>query len=450
MTTFADLHDAYSAGSSTPVTVAERFLAAKPVDGPIGAFREVHADDVMAQARASAQRFASGSPLGPMDGVIVGIKDFLAVDGYQSLGGTRDMAMHGVGDATLVARLRAAGAVIGGKTHTTELGLSPVGTNSSQPTPRNPHSLDRVTGGSSSGTGAAVSAGLITAGVGSDGGGSIRIPAALCGVFGIKPTFGLVPTTGAMPVGWFSIEHEGPLARCAADLATMLSVMADMPLSVDDRPLRYGVDWSWWGQPDPEVDGACRSVTAELRATSVTVDGVELAPVAGYVTALSELTAGIWDVLQDRPQTFSAEIRTAVAQAPSISGADYVRAQQARRLMADGFERVFADVDVLLVPTVATTAPPRPSDADLAAGILDSDLIEAMTAYTFPANLCGLPAASVPIGVTPAGGPAGGLPMGLQIVGPYGGDATVLSACAALEAAGLAARPHPRSGHVTL
>jgi aspartyl-tRNA(Asn)/glutamyl-tRNA(Gln) amidotransferase subunit A len=450
MTTLADLRAAYRSGAATPVEVAEAFLAADPVAGDVGAFRAVHADDVLDQARAAAARHAAGSPIGPLDGALVGIKDFFAVDGYDSRGGTRDLRAHGHGDATVVARLRAAGAVIAGKTHTTELGLSPTGASSAQPTPRNPHALDRLPGGSSSGTGAAVGAGLITAGVGSDGGGSVRIPAALCGVYGLKPSWGVVPSTGGMPIGWWSLDHVGPIARSAEDLAAMTSVMADRPFAIDERPLRYGVDWTWWGQPDPAVDVACRAVAAELSPTSVTVEAIELAPVAGYVTALSELTAGIWDVLRDRPTAFSADIRAAVAQAPSISGADYVRAQQVRQRLADAFDEVFAAVDVLLVPTTRCPAPPRPDDAELAGGVLDADLIEAMTAYTFPANLCGLPAASAPVGVTPSGRGPSGLPIGLQVIGPRGGDAVVLSAVAALQRAGLAALPHPAASHATL
>ncbi|WP_370324509.1 amidase [Euzebya sp.] len=455
MTTLADLQDAFAAGRATPIGVAETFLAADPVDGPLAAFRAVHADDVIDQARAATERHAAGNAIGPLDGVLVAVKDAVAVAGYRTLAGTRELAYHdpardGAVEATLVRRLRDAGAVIAGKTHTTELGLSPTGTSGAQPTPRNPHDLSRLTGGSSSGTGAAVAAGLTTVGVGSDGGGSIRIPAAVCGVFGIKPSWGVVPGDGTAPVGWWSLDHLGPLARCADDLATVLGVLADRRYDVVDRPLRYGVDWAWWGQPDPAVDAPCRAAAAELSPTPVTIPGIELARTAGYATALSELTAGIWETLRDRPEAFSADIRTAVAQAANISGADYLRAQQVRQLLADGLDRAFDDVDVLLVPTVALPAPPRPSDADLAEGVLDTDLIDAMTAYTFPANLCGLPAASVPVGVTPGTGPGSGLPIGLQVVGRRGDDATVLAACAALERAGLAVRPRPRSEHATL
>ncbi|MEE8602360.1 amidase [Euzebya tangerina] len=451
MTTVADLHRAYRDGVTTPTAVAERFLAADPVVGTLASFRAVDADDVMAQAAASTTRWGDGAPVGPLDGVLVGIKDFFAVRGYRTFGGTRALSVHGEAEATLVTRLRAAGAIIAGKTHTTELGLSPTGTNTAQPTPRNPHDLTRLPGGSSSGTGAAVAAGLVTAGVGSDGGGSIRIPAATCGVFGHKPSWDLVPTDGSMHVGWFSLDHVGPLARSTADLVTMVEVLADTRLPVSDAPLRWGVDWSWWGTPDPAVDGPCRAVAAELRPTEVALDRVDLAPVAGYVTAISELVAGMWEVLDEQPDALSPDVVTAMAQAPNITGADYVRAQQVRAALADSFAAVFADVDVLVVPTVAVPAPARPTDQELSAGVLDSDLIAAMTAYTFPANLCGLPAASVPVGVTQGSGSwPRGLPVGLQVIGPRGGDAMVLSACAALERAGLAVRPHPVAEHATL
>lgn len=442
MSTVGELTGAYADGSVTPDEVAEAFLAANPTGAPWHAFREVDADDVRLQAKESTARVERGQPLGPLEGVLVGVKDFVAVRGYRSHAGTADLTDHGDVDATLVSRLRAAGAIIAGKNRCTELGLSPTGLNTATVTPVNPHAAGHLTGGSSSGTGGALAAGLVSLGVGGDGGGSIRIPSALSGVFGLKPSWNLVPTDGEMSVGWWSIEHLGPMARCTADLVTMLSVMSDAPVAVDDRPLRYGVDWGWWGQPDPEVDAACRAVVAELDPTSLTIPHVELAPSAGYVTALSEVTAGVWDIWQETPERFSDETRAALGLHGLISGADYVRAQQARQLMADTFAAAFRTVDVLLVPSTATAAPPRPPEAEMRSGVVDLDQVDAMTAYTFPGNLCGLPAASVPVGTT-----RDGRPVGLQIVGPRGGDAVVLSACAALEAAGLAAAPVPSGFH---
>ncbi|WP_341250980.1 amidase [Euzebya pacifica] len=436
MTTAADLRAGYAAALTTPTAVAEAFLAARPTERPWQAFRSVDAEDVRAQARASTERLAAGTPAGPLEGVPVGVKDFVAVDGYRSHAGTRDLVAHGDVDALLVRRLRDAGAIIVGKLHCTELGLSPTGISGAQPTPVNPHSPTHLTGGSSSGTGAAVGAGLIPLGVGSDGGGSIRIPAALCGVFGIKPSWDLVPTDGEMSVGWWSVEHIGPLARCTEDLTTMLSVMADVPLAISEEPLRFGVDWSWWGRPDAEVDAACRAVVAELSAADISIPYVDLAMSAGYATALAEVVAGVWDVWQDTPDRFSTDVRATLGMSAHVTGADYVRAQQVRRVLAESFEAAFETVDVIVVPTTATAAPPRPSDAELDAGVVDLDMLDAMIAYTFPANLCGLPAASVPVGQT-----LDGRPIGLQLIGRRGADATVLSACAALERAGLAAAP---------
>lgn len=438
MSTIGTLTAAYRDGTTSPVDVVEAILAANPTAAPWHAFRAVDAADVRAQATDSASRLANRSPRGPLEGIPVGIKDFVAVKGYESFAGTRDLRAHGEVDALLVSRLRDAGAIILGKTHTTELGLSPTGINASQATPVNPHVPDRLPGGSSSGTGAAVAAGLTPAGVGSDGGGSIRIPSALCGLFGIKPSWGLVPAEGVMSVGWWSVDHLGPLARCAEDLATMLSVMADAALDLPTEPLRFGVDWSWWGQPDPAIDAACRAVVAELEPTSVTVDHVGLSWDAGSVTILCELVAGMYDVWQDEPERLGDDVKAQFTFHPNITGVDYVRAQQARQLLAESFERVFATLDVLVVPTTAILAPPRPSEEELQQGLVDRDLIEGLTAYTFAANLCGLPAASVPVGTTPEG-----LPIGLQLVGRRGADATVLAACSALERAELAAAPTP-------
>ena len=442
MTTVGDLTRAYAAHDATPLSVAEAFLAADPTGAPWHSFRAVDADDVLAQANDSTARLEAGAPRGPLEGVPVGVKDFVAVAGYRSHAGTRDLTAHGDVDALLVQRLRDAGALIVGKTHTTELGLDPTGLNPVRGTPVNPHSPSHLTGGSSSGTGAAVGAGLVPIGVGSDGGGSIRIPAACNGVFGIKPTYDLVPTDGEMSVGWWSIEHIGPLARTTQDLTTMLSVMAAADLTGPDRPLRFGVCQDWWGQPDPQVDAACRAVAAELDTTEVALPHIGLAPITGYVTALSELAAGVWDVWQDSPDRLGLGIRAALAQVPSVSGADYVRAQQVRRLLAEDMAAAFDVVDILVVPTTLTTAPPRPSAAVLEGGMVDVDAIDAMTAYTFPANLCGLPAASVPIGTDGAG-----LPIGLQLVGAHGADATVLAACQLLESAGLAAAVTPLNPH---
>lgn len=444
MRSISAVRAAYEAGTTTPAEVVDRLLEASPTAGRWRAFRAVDVDDVRRQADASATRLAEGRAAGPLEGIPVAVKDMYAVRGHRTHSGTRDLVHHGDEDALLVTRLRDAGAIIVGKAHCTELGLAPTGLNTVFGAPVNPAAPDRIPGGSSSGSGVAVSAGLTPLAIGSDGGGSIRIPAACTGVFGIKPTFGRVPTTGGAPIGWWSLDHAGPLATSAQDLATGLAVLTGADVDMVGDPVTYGVDWAWWGQPDPSLDGICRAIAAELDPEHVTVDHIGLASVAGKVTALSELAAGVWDAWQDRPDRFSADLQVALSGHEAVSGADYVRAQQVRRALADAFEEVFRRVDVLVVPTTATPPPLLPSAQDQAGGVVDIDMIDAMTAYTFPANLCGLPAASVPVGTTPAGAP-----VGLQLIGRHGDDATVLRAAASLEHAGLASSVIPRD-HVDL
>ena len=431
---------AYARGRTDPSAVAARFLDAPPVGGPIDAFASVDAEDVRAQAAASAHRIAQGDPTGPLEGVLVGVKDLVGIHGYVTRLGTSFLVHHPADDAAVVRRLRGAGAVIAGSTRMTELGLSPVGVSGSGPMPRNPHDWTRPAGGSSSGSAAAVAAGLVPLAVGSDGGGSLRIPPALCGVYGLKPSFGLVGSDGVLGPGWWTLDVVGPIARCPADLALGLAVMSGVPLpdmGGGDR-LRVGVDWGWWAIPDSPVDQVCREAVAGLALRRVTIAHLDLVRPAFYATAFVEAAAAVHDLLRDDPRPFSPDVRAQLQAAQAVTGVEYVRAQQVRTLLAESFAAVFADVDVLVTPTTACAAPAVPVEA-WTGGLLDEGLVRKLTAYTLPANLVGLPAATVPVGVT-----AEGLPVGLQLVGARGRDADVLRLAAHLENQGIAACPEPR------
>lgn len=437
------LHAAYEEGGS-PIDVAARFLAADPVGGGVDAFVAVDADAVEQQAAAVADRLARGGARRALEGVLVGVKDHIGVDGLPCRSGTTFLEGPRQDDV-MVRRLREAGAIIAGKTRMTELGVSPVGVNLSGGTPRNPHALDRATGGSSSGSTAAVAAGLVQLAIGSDGGGSVRIPPALCGVFGFKPTFRAVPASADAILGWWSTVHFGPIARTADDLATMFAVMADRPVAPDDPgDVRFGVDWGWWGQPDVSVDGACRPVTTELHVDSVTVEGAELSRAAGFATIVSEVATGVFEHLRDHPERFAPDLRAALSSALEVRAIDYLRAQQVRTRLDAAFARVFDRVDLLLLPTVPLTAP-LVDDTMRANGLLDIALVGRLVEYTMAANLCGLPAASVPVGTAPDG-----LPVGLQVIGPRGADDLVLSTVRRLARAGLAVRPVPATIHDAL
>ena len=440
----AALHAAFASGAVTPAVVADRFLAAGPVGGAVDAFVSVVAAQVQAQAAEATERLrVAGRGEGPLAGVLVGVKDVFGVEGHVTRGGTRVFGDRPDRDAEVVRRLRRAGAVIAGKTRMTELGLSPFGPNPSGGTPRNPHDAARVTGGSSSGSAAAVAAGLVPLAIGTDGGGSCRFPAAFCGVFGFKPSFGAVPDDDALATGWWSLASTGPIARTAQDLATGFAVLADRPpvdLTAADGA-RVGLDEAWWGDPAPDVDARCRDAASSLAPKPVEIDpgALALARPAEYVTVGAEVAAALHDVLRDAPQRLGPDVQALLQSAQELTAVEYVRAQQARRLLADVLATAFDDVDLLVTPTTALTAPALPAVADRT-GVVDARLLEAVTAYALPANLCGLPAATVPVGVD-----RDGLPVGLQVLGPPGADELVLAACARLEREAGAAAPPPRT-----
>ncbi|HWH31439.1 MAG TPA: amidase [Egibacteraceae bacterium] len=432
--------EAYASGECTPVEVAERFLAAQPVGGDVDAFVSVDPDALLAEAAASARRLRDGAPSGPLEGVLVGVKDFFAVRGHVTRGGTSFLAGDAQPEAELVTRLRRAGAIIAGKNRTTELGLSPIGVNPSGGSPRNPHDRERPCGGSSSGGAAAVASGMVPLAVGTDGGGSLRIPPAVCGVLGLKPTFDRVPMGGELNVGWWSVDVAGPIARTSADLAEAYAILADVAvpdLSAGLDGVVVGVDWDWWGAPDRAIDQACRPIAEGLAAKPVTLAHMDLVRVAEYVTIGAEVAAALYDDLRDHPERFGDDVQAVLGAALEIPAVDYLRAQQARTLIDRAFGAVFAEVDVIVSPTVASTVPRLP-DAVWRDGLLDEPLLRRLTAYTFPANLVGLPAVTVPVGTD-----ADGMPIGLQIMAARGREDLVLRAAAALERDGACAVPRP-------
>jgi aspartyl-tRNA(Asn)/glutamyl-tRNA(Gln) amidotransferase subunit A len=433
----AALHVAYASGDTNPVEVAEAFLAAQPVGGPLDAFVSVDGEDVRRQARDAAARLAADGVTRPLDGVLVGIKDFIHVAGYLTRGGTAALVEEPAEDAAVVARLRDAGAIVAGKTRTTELGLSPIGFNAAGGSPRNPFDPRRPAGGSSSGSGAAVGGRLVPLALGTDGGGSVRIPAAVCGVFGLKTTFGRVQVGGHLDCGWWSLDTTGPLALTAMDLATCYAVMADVaPVDLGPLPAppRVGVDWRWWGVPATAFDPRCRAALAGMDVHEVTVGHLDLVRTAAYVTIVTEMAAAVHTAFRDRRSRFTPETQLSLGGAAGMPATAYARAQQVRTLLARTFAEAFTTVDVIATPVVGAVVPPVPEVAWT--GMFDQDLLEAMTAYTFPANLVGLPAIAVPVGTD-----ADGMPVGLQLIGPHGAEPLLLRLAAALERDGVAVAP---------
>ena len=463
--TSASLTEAYKSDVTTPTRVVEdafakaRALAArKPSCGPILDAREGSA---LAEAAASTARWRTGTALGVLDGVPILVKEQTSVEGLPARGGS-DLgdARPAARDATCVARLRAAGAIVLGTTMMTEYGMTPLGFNPKRVMPRNPHAPGHVAGGSSTGSGVGVATGIAPFALGADGGGSIRIPAALCGVFGIKPTWGRVSRGGDILGG--TVGHLGPIASSTLDLARFLEVAGGFDrddlqtelappriagsfvaaLGRGVRGLRIGVDASEWGDASGDVASAGRAALETLaREGAVLVDvHLELARCAapvGYLTITLEALGSQMDLFE-ASAPFNADLAIFYASIARASAIEFVRAERVRSGLRREVANLLRDVDVLALPTTATTAT-AVTDAEFDGGFLDARAVDAMCRFNFLGNLTGLPALSAPVGVD-----GSGLPIGLQFVGDAWDEGTVLAIGAHLERVGAASVRRPR------
>ena len=434
--TAADYVRAYLDGAATPTQVASRLFEEMRQlderDPAMNVMVESDADDLQQQARASTERYAAGTPLGPLDGVPVAVKDELDQKPYWTRVGTSFLGRTpATEDAEVVARLRMAGAVLIGKAAMTEIGIVVSGFNPHYGTPRNPYDPGHYTGGSSSGPAAAVACGLAPISVGADGGGSIRTPASLCGVVGLKATFGRISEHGAAPLCW-SVAHVGPFGATAADAALAYAVMAgpdprdpnstSQPamtvesLDPDLSGVRLGVYRPWFEDATPAVVGACEQRLDALKqcgAEVVEVDlpELDLARVAHLITISSEMLTSMEQHMAEHGHEFGLDVRTSLALARSLTSRDYVRAQRARTRVTAHFERALGQVDAIISPTTGCTAPAIRPDV-LPHGESDLALLSALMRFVFPSNLTGHPAVSFPAGYDDQG-----LPVGMQAIG---------------------------------
>ena len=409
------------------------------VEPRINAFITLMRDEALQAAKQAEAEIAAGNYRGPLHGIPVAVKDLFATAGVRTTAGSRILADNvPAEDSEPVARLKAAGAVILGKLNLHEFAFGATGVNPHYGLARNPWDTGRITGGSSSGAGAAVAAGECPAALGTDTGGSIRIPAALCGVVGLKPTFGRVSRRGVIPLSW-ALDHVGPLTRTVEDTAIVLGAIAghdagDPSSSAEPVPdyraalgegvhgLRVGVPREYFFDGvDAEVLEAVRAAIEVLRELGAVVREVSLPHIAeaqAAVTAimLPEALAYHQRWLAERPQDYGEDIRRRLQLALPIPAVHYVQAQRLRELMAGEWRReVFDKVDILATPAAAVPAAP------IEQGELQTTM--SLVRFTNPFNLLGVPAVSVPCGFTRAG-----LPVGLQLAGRWFDEATVLRA----------------------
>ncbi len=444
--TVAELLAGYRSGELNPVEVLEDALTRMDAaDGGLHAVVTRLDDRARAAAAESARRWRSGGAR-PLEGVPVGVKDIIETAGVPTRAGSALFADHvPSASATVIDRLERAGAVVAAKTATPELAFG----DESGDGVVNPRGAGRWAGGSSSGSAAALAAGLLPAALGTDTGGSIRVPASYCGVCGLKPTFGRVPRTGVFPVSW-TLDHVGPMARTVDDLALLLTIMAgadpddpySSPQPVPDYPaaaaaaaedltgLRVGMPGGWLAEGcSPGVIAARNAAADALTAlgaevTEVKVPHAELAGTVAWLITVVEFAAN-HDPRLKRAADFTPSAAYRLVAGARASAGDYARALRARRLVQRDFDAVFKQVDAVLTPATPTAAPDMSSFFD------DGDRLwldkVARTLLIF--NVTGMPALVVPVGDDD------GLPAAVQIAARPHSDALCLAVGAALQRA---------------
>jgi aspartyl-tRNA(Asn)/glutamyl-tRNA(Gln) amidotransferase subunit A len=350
----------------------------------------------------------------------------------------------------VATRLREAGAVLLGKLNMHEFAYGPTGLNPHYGTSRNPWDGSRMPGGSSSGSGVAVAAQLAAGALGTDTGGSVRIPAALCGIVGLKPTYGRVSRAGVIPLAW-SLDHVGPMTRTVADAALLLHVLAgrdpadpstaDVPvpdyrraLTGDIRGLRLGLPRAlFFDHLDPEVRAAVESAALSLQGLGASVEEVSLprmphAAPASFAIIAAEAAAYHEPYLRHRAADYGADVRARLTAGQFVLATQYLKAQRARRVVRADVDAALTRVDAFLLPTTPIPAPPLAAREVTVDGVTE-DVRWWLIRCTRPINVTGHPALSVPYGFT-----SGGLPIGLQLVGRHFDEATLLRIGHALEA----------------
>ena len=449
----ADLREMLHSKKLSPVELAELYLRRiESLNPRLNAFLTVTGDYAMESARRAEEAIGRGER-GPLLGVPIAIKDLEMTKGIRTTMGSLVFKDHVPDrDSVPVARVRAAGAVILGKTNTPEFGPSGTTTNKLGESCRNPWDTGRTSGGSSGGSASAVAAGLAPMAIGSDGAGSIRIPASLCGIYGIKPTQGRVPFVGNpdRPTPHLTAQ-SGPITRYVADAAAMLQVISGRdsgdPTSLRGTPPDFsagleqgarGLRLAWsadmgYGAVDDEVLQASNAAAYLFQELGATVQDTDLRlehPMPAYLDiSRPSMVAGYQGVLDDHRDQLMDYVNQALDHGENASGADFSRALRAVEVMCSQLDDLLDEYDLLLTPTMGMVAPPVGQPHTSVGGK------EVHPQWIFPNltvafNLTGQPAATVPCGFS-----SEGLPIGLHIIGRRGDEATVLRASAAFEQA---------------
>lgn len=438
-------------GALSPVELARAYLdRIERLDGDCRCYITVLREEALAAAAAAEQEIVRGGYRGPLHGIPVALKDLVMTRGIRTTCGSRILRdWVPESDATVAARLGRAGAVLLGKLNMHEFAYGPTGVNPHYGTPRNPWGRNRMPGGSSSGSGVAVAVGLCAGALGTDTGGSVRIPASLCGIVGLKPTYGRVSRAGVVPLAW-SLDHIGPMARTVADVGLLLQVLAGsdpadpstaavpvpdyrIAMQGDLRELRLGLLRDlFFEKLDAEVRAGVEAAGRALEGLGASVVEVRLPRIqhagpATFAIIASEAMAYHEPYLRTRAGEYGPDVRARLATGQFILASQYLKAQRARQVIRADVDALLTRVDALLLPTTSIPAPDIDAPAVTVDGSTD-DPRAWLTRCTRPINLTGHPALSLPCGLT-----AGGLPIGLQLVGRHFEEATLLRIGAAFE-----------------
>ena len=430
----------------SPVELTQACLnRIEEIDSKINSFITVTGELALEQAKVAEQELASGKNRGPLHGIPVALKDLYATKGVLTTAHSKVLQdWIPDQDATVTAMLREAGAVLVGKLAMHEFAFGAPVFDTPFPPARNPWNPAHVTGGSSTGSGAALAAGLCFGSLGSDSGGSVRNPASQCGIVGLKPTYGRVSRHGVVPLGW-SVDHVGPMARSVEDTALLMQAIAgpdskdpasanqpvpdfSAPLNEGVSGLRFGVPRDWLDEgdgTDPDVREAFESALEVLKDLGARIEDVDSAPFiesrpANTMILTAEAYAVHEETLRTRPQDLSKNLRTRLREGAYISAADYIQAQRVRTVIGEQISQILTTYDAILSPTT-----PRTGEAFDDFG---KEVRYAVPSFTNPGNLTGLPAISVPCGFSSLG-----LPIGLQIAGRAFDEATILRIAQAYE-----------------
>jgi len=430
----------------SPTALTQAYLdRITAVDGKLNSFIHV-AGDALAQAKRAEDEIKAGRYRGPLHGVPLCIKDnYTTSDMPTTVGSTAPGLTYPMRDSAAATRLREAGAVLIGKTRTHEFAWGNV-----TPPVRNPWDLERVPSGSSGGTGAAVAAGLCAAGMGSDTGGSIRMPAAVCGIVGLKATFGRISRDGVIPHSW-SLDHAGPLTRTVADCAHLLQALAgydpadpacqDQPVpdytQALGRPvkgLRLGVCRNhFFERNHPDVEDAVERAIDDLAGKGAQVQEFKIPMLEYGLGAIFAIELASSTAYHDvslragRVEHFQPDVRTLVELGRFVTGPDYLKAEQYRTALMQAFRDVFTKVDAIVTPTTPIPAW-KIGAKTMQVGGKEEIVLAASWRFTYPFNLAGLPTISIPCGFTREN-----LPIGLQIAARPFDEMTVLRVAHAYE-----------------